>query len=151
MMAGRSIALFVLALQLQPAVLPAFCDDARAAQAAECDQLMSLTHDERTLAGQQGHAPCLNPALCGIVQPATPTSAVTIPLFIGLEALGTAVRIVGLVPATMMLAGVVTAVAARRRGELGGLASAALAWNTLLLIVYAVMVVALFLNPVTPS
>lgn len=75
----------------------------------------------------------------------------TIPLFIGLEALGTAVRIVGLVPATMMLAGVVTAVAARRRGELGGLASAALAWNTLLLIVYAVMVVALFLNPVTPS
>ena len=58
---------------------------------------------------------------------------------------------VALVPATMMLAGVVMAIAARRRGELGGLASAALAWNTLLLIVYAVMLVALILNPVAPS
>jgi hypothetical protein len=77
-MIGRSVALLVLALQLQPAVLPALCDDARAAQAADCDQPMSPIHQERALTGQQGHGPCLNPALCGIAQTATPSSVLSI-------------------------------------------------------------------------
>ena len=77
MLIGRSVALTVLALQLQPTMLPALCDDARAAQAADCDQPMSPRHDGLALTGQQSHTGCLNPALCGIAQTATPSSAVS--------------------------------------------------------------------------
>ena len=77
MMTGRFVALFVLALQLQPAVLPAFCEGARAARTSDCDQTMSQTHDRLALTEQQGQAPCVNAALCGIAQTATPSSAVS--------------------------------------------------------------------------
>lgn len=76
-MIGRSVALLVLALQLQPAMLPALCDDARAAGAAECDRPMSPVREGVVLTGQQGHGPCVNPALCGIAQTATPTYPVS--------------------------------------------------------------------------
>jgi len=74
MMIARCVAL--LTLQLQPVVLPALCDDARAAQAGECDQPMTPTHAGLTLTGQQAHDSCLNPALCGIAQAATTSSVV---------------------------------------------------------------------------
>ena len=77
MMIGRAIALLVLTLQLQPAVLPALCDQVRAAQPTECDQPMSPTQHGLVAAGQQSHGTCLNPALCGIAQTATPSSAVS--------------------------------------------------------------------------
>ena len=48
---------------------------------------------------------------------------------------------------SLMLAGLALAITARRRGERGRLASTALSWNTLLLIIYAVMLVALLDNP----
>jgi hypothetical protein len=64
---------------------------------------------------------------------------------------GTTLRLIALSPPIMMLAGLVMALAARRRGELGRLTSTALAWNTLLLVAYAAMLMALFMNPVTPT
>lgn len=76
-MIGHSVALLVLTLQLQPVVLPVFCDDARVVQAAECDQPMSPTHAGLALTGQQAHDSCLNPALCGIAQTATIRSVVS--------------------------------------------------------------------------
>jgi len=75
-MTGRFVALFVLALQLQPAVLWALCEDARAARTSDCDQTMSQTHDGLAITGQQGQAPCVNAALCGIAQMANLASAV---------------------------------------------------------------------------
>ena len=75
-MIGRSVTLLVLALQLQPAVLPVLCDGTRAAQTADCDQPMSSTHDGFVLTGQQHHVSCLNPGFCGIAQTATPSSAI---------------------------------------------------------------------------
>ena len=76
-MIGRSVALLVLALQLQPAVLPALCDDARATQTANCDQPMSSKQDGFALTGQQHDVSCLNPGFCGIAQAATPSAAIS--------------------------------------------------------------------------
>jgi hypothetical protein len=78
MMLGRFVALLVLALQLQPAVLPALCDGTSAAQATDCDKPMPPAHDGLAVTGQQGHGPCLNPAFCGIAPTATPSSALSI-------------------------------------------------------------------------
>jgi hypothetical protein len=75
-MIGRFVALFVLALQLQPAVLATLCEGARAARTTDCDQTMSQTHNGLAITGQQGQAPCVNAALCGIAQTANPASAV---------------------------------------------------------------------------
>lgn len=75
-MTGRFVVLFVLALQLQPAVLSALCEDARAARTSDCDQPMSQTHDGVAITGQQSQAPCANAALCGIAQTANLASVV---------------------------------------------------------------------------
>lgn len=77
-MIGRSIALLVLALQLQPAGLPLVCEASRASQSAECDQPMSPAHAGPVLAAPQGHGLCVNPAFCGLPQAATPTSVVSV-------------------------------------------------------------------------
>jgi len=57
--------------------------------------------------------------------------------------------------ALLVLAGLGLARAARKRGEVGCVATTVLWWNTLLLIVYGVGVVAMFVavivNPITPS
>jgi hypothetical protein len=66
---------------------------------------------------------------------------------LGFERSGPSLRFVAFSPAFMMLAGLALAISARRRGERGRLASAALSWNTLLLIVYAAMIAALLGNP----
>lgn len=73
-MTGRFVALSVLALQLQPAVLSTLCESARA-RTSDCDQTMSQTHDGLAITGQQGQAPCVNAALCGIAQTANLASA----------------------------------------------------------------------------
>jgi hypothetical protein len=75
-MTGRFVVVFVLALQLQPAVLSALCEDALAARTSDCDQTMPQTHGGLAITGQQGQAPCVNPALCGIAQTANLASAV---------------------------------------------------------------------------
>ena len=62
-----------------------------------------------------------------------------------------ALRVLGLSPPFLIAAGFVVSLAARRCGERGRLATTALSLNTLLLIVYSVLLGALFLNPVTPS
>ena len=77
-MTGRSVALFVLALQLQPGVLPLVCGGFPAAQATECGEPMSAAQAGLSLSAPQSHSPCLNPALCGIPQTATPSSVVSI-------------------------------------------------------------------------
>jgi len=77
-MIARSVALLALALQLQPAVLPALCDDVRRNHAAECDQPMSQTSGRLALAAQQTQSPCLNAAFCGIAQAATPSFVVSV-------------------------------------------------------------------------
>lgn len=77
-MIARSVALLALALQLQPAVLPALCDDVRRNQAAECDQPMSQTSGGLALTAQQTRSPCLNAAFCGVAQVATPSVVVSV-------------------------------------------------------------------------
>jgi hypothetical protein len=77
----------------------------------------------------------------------SPVASFIIPSTIGFERFGPSLRLIAFAPAFMMLAGLALAIAARRRGERGRLASTALSWNTLLLIVYAVMLVALLGNP----
>ncbi len=80
-----------------------------------------------------------------------PVATMVFPLLMRSGLSGTAVRLISLSPPMMMLAGLGMAIAARRRGERGSLNQTALAWNTLLVILYAVMLTALFMNPVTPS
>lgn len=74
-----------------------------------------------------------------------------IPALIGFDMPDIALRLMALIPPAMMLAGLVTALAARRRGEPSRRTSTALAWNALLLILYGAMLVGVFMNPVTPS
>jgi hypothetical protein len=74
-MIGRFVALVMLALQLQPAVLSTLCKGASAARTTDCDQTMPQTHDGLAITGQQGQAPCVNAALCGIAQTANLASA----------------------------------------------------------------------------
>lgn len=74
-----------------------------------------------------------------------------IPVFLARGEVQGSLGLLALVPATMMLAGFSLALVARRRGEQGRLASTALSWNTLLLIVYAAMFLALWLNPFAPG
>ena len=96
------------------------------------------------------------------VRPTLPSIALTlgicsvaapfvIVLTVGIESLGGAPWIVAPLSPGLMLAGLALAFAARRRGEHGFLARAAMSFCKLLLIFYAVVLIALFLNPVTPS
>lgn len=70
---------------------------------------------------------------------------------IGIDSLGGASWILRPLSPALMLAGLALAIAARRRGEQGFLARAAMSLSKPLLIFYTVALVALFLNPVTPS
>jgi hypothetical protein len=54
-------------------------------------------------------------------------------------------------PPGLMLAGIVVALVARKRGEPRGATSTALCWNTLLLLVYAALLLVVIANPVTPT
>ena len=72
-------------------------------------------------------------------------------LTVRIESLGGASWVVGPLSPVLMLAGLTLAFAGRRRGEQGSLARAAMSLSKLLLIFYTVALVALFLNPVTPS
>ena len=83
--------------------------------------------------------------ICSVVAP------FVIALKIGFESLSGAFWFVAPLSPVLMLAGLALAFAARRRGEQGFLASTAMSWNKLLLIFYTVALIALFLNPVTPS
>ena len=74
-----------------------------------------------------------------------------IPLLIGLDLSDAALRFMALIAPIMMLAGLIMAVIARRRGEPNRLASIALAWNGLPLMAYCASFVVLFTHPVTPS
>lgn len=77
-MIARFAAVLVLALHLQPAVLPLLCGGSSAAQAPDCEEPMSPAQAGLPISAQQGHSPCLNPALCGISQTATLSSVVSI-------------------------------------------------------------------------
>ncbi len=61
------------------------------------------------------------------------------------------VRLVALAPPLLMLMGLITALAARRHEGKSSVTSAALCWNGVLLTAYAVMVIAVYRNPVSPS
>src|SRR5205823_4430287 len=73
MMIARAAAILMLALQLQPAVLPLLCGSP-AGQASGCDQPMSPRHEGLALTGPEGYGPCMNLAMCGISPTATLSS-----------------------------------------------------------------------------
>lgn len=81
----------------------------------------------------------------------SPVSSFIIPSLLGSDLSHPSGRLVSLIPTTMMLAGFAIALVARKRGEVGRLTSTALAWNSLLLIFYAVALTALVISPVTPT
>jgi hypothetical protein len=59
-------------------------------------------------------------------------------------------RMSAFLPALLLLAGLATGIAARRRGEAAS-ARSAIAWNALFLLAYAGMTVMVVLHPPTPS
>lgn len=83
--------------------------------------------------------------LCGVVVP------VLVPLLTLLRELPDAlVRASAYLPVPLILAGLATGIAARRRGAAAS-ARTAIAWNALILLGFAGMTVMVYLNPPTPS
>ena len=75
MLVARSAVLLLVALQLQPLVLPALCDRMRAERSMGCAAEALASETGVAVAQQEDHDLCLSSALCGV----TPAAVVVTP------------------------------------------------------------------------
>ena len=78
---GRLLAMVVLLLQLQPALLPALCGFVKRAPATACEQTAVPEQVGAAVDSPFHTLPCANPALCGVPATAVP-NAVVVPLVV---------------------------------------------------------------------